>query len=108
MWYMEKCDIHCLVCNHQFRQSDVEVIEEWELPICDPCIEDMCSFKVKYDGDIDLLEFLTQEIKGVKCPGCLGSAIELDGITYGNPVLGHGRCIKCKKGWSLEIHISFV
>lgn len=108
MRYIETSNIHCLVCNHQFSQSDIGVMEEWELPICDPCIEEMCSFRVKYDGSRDLLEFLTQEIKGGKCPGCLKSAIELHGITYGSTVWGHARCSECSQGWSLEIHIEFV
>ncbi|MFS0688983.1 hypothetical protein AB1K89_07055 [Sporosarcina sp. 179-K 8C2 HS] len=108
MLNMEKSDVFCLVCNHQFSICDAGVIEEWELPICDPCIDDMCTFKVKYDGSDDLLEFLTQEIRGGKCPGCLKSAIELQGIRYGSTVWGDGRCSECKQGWSLEIHIEFV
>jgi len=107
MWN-QLSNVHCLVCNHHFSLSDASVIEESELPICEPCIQEMCSFKVKYDGSRDLLEFLTQEIKGGKCPGCLKLAIELQGITYDNPVWGHGRCGKCKQGWSLQIHIEFV
>lgn len=108
MWYLEKSDVYCLVCNHQFILLDVGVIEEWELPICESCIEDMCSFKVKYDGSRDLLEFLTQEIKGSKCAGCLKPELELIGIHYSDTVRGHGKCSECKQGWNLDIHIEFV
>ncbi|MFD1206616.1 hypothetical protein ACFQ38_16085 [Sporosarcina contaminans] len=108
MLNMEKSNVHCLVCDHQFIVCDAEVIEEWELPICDPCIKDMCSFRVKYDGSRDLLEFLTEEIKGSECPGCLKSGIELHGIRYDSTVWGHGLCSECKQGWNLEIHIEFA
>lgn len=35
MWNVEMGNVHCLLCNVQFSQSDVMVIEDWELPICD-------------------------------------------------------------------------
>lgn len=109
MWNVEMSNVHCLLCNVQFSQSDVMIMEaEDELPICDSCIEDMCSYRVQYDGSRDLLEFLIEEVKGGKCPACLKPAIELHGITYDSPVWGHGLCGECNEGWNLEIHIEFV
>ncbi|MDW0113746.1 hypothetical protein QT711_11160 [Sporosarcina saromensis] len=108
MWKFQLSDVNCLVCKTYFINWDVAVMEEGELPICELCIIDMCAVKVQYDGSQDLLEFLTNEVDGRTCPGCLESAIELHGISYGSTVWGDGRCRECNQGWSLEIHIEFV
>ncbi len=110
MWQseFEMSDVKCLRCNHQFSQSDVDVIEEWELPICDECIYAMYKIEVKYDGSEDLLDFLKMETNKYRCMHCYEGVFELDRIEYGNPVDAYVCCQSCGKDEEVEIYIEFI
>ena len=100
MWLseFEMSDVRCLRCDIQFSQSDVDVLEEWELPICDNCIYAMYKIEVKYDGSEDLLEFLKYEVKKCRCMHCYEGRLKLDRIVYGSPIDGYVHCQSCNEG----------
>lgn len=43
----------CLRCVIQFHPSDILVMEEWELPVCEECDAEEYHFQVDYDGEED-------------------------------------------------------
>lgn len=108
MWNIEKSNDRCLLCNVQFSQSDVEIMEKDDLPICDQCVCSLIEYHVKYDGNMDLLEFLKSEVYGRRCMNCLEPALVLDRIRFGKPVEGNVLCKECNKENDVYIHIVYI
>ncbi|KXH86922.1 hypothetical protein [Sporosarcina sp. HYO08] len=104
----EKNEVRCLNCNEHFSKSDVGVMEEGDLPICDECIYSMYKINVKYDGSMDLLEFLKKETRKCRCMHCYEGRLKLIRIEYGNPVDAYVICRNCGIDEEVEIHIEFI
>lgn len=76
----------CLRCSTPFSPSDILVMEDFELPVCDVCDAEEHHFKVDYDGNDDFNEFLTKEVGKKTCNNCIRKQYELVSIKFGNPV----------------------
>jgi hypothetical protein len=45
----------CLRCAVPFSPSDILVMEDFELPVCDVCDAEEYHFQVDYDGEEDFM-----------------------------------------------------
>lgn len=108
MFHEKTSNVCCLMCNNRFSYSDLLILEEGEMPVCDDCIDELTEVTVKYDGSKDLLEHLKFELKGSRCPFCYEEKANLDVIRYGSPVDAVMRCGNCGKGHIFDVHIEFT
>jgi len=100
----------CLSCGIPFHPSDILVMEEWEMPVCDVCDAEEYHFQVDYDGEEDFYEFLNKEIwkKEKICNTCIRGQYELVSLKFGNPVKAAVVCSTCKVEDKMAVYIRFV
>ena len=100
--------MNCLRCRVQFSPSDILVMEEWELPVCDICVAEEHYFQVEYDGNNDFNEFLNNEIKTKTCYHCLCEKYEMIKMKFGNPVKVEVICTGCRVEDKMTIYIKYI
>lgn len=98
----------CLKCDIPFSPSDILVMEDDELPVCDVCHAEEYHFLVDYDGNVDLFEFLGKEVSKKTCNECIRGQYELTSIKYGNPIRALVICPTCKTEDKMTIYTKFV
>ena len=100
--------MNCLRCGEPFSPSDITVMEEGELPVCDLCDAEEYHFQVDYDGGEEFYEFINKEIVKKTCYHCFQDKYELVNLTYGKPVKVRVKCSDCSTECGMAIYIKFV
>ena len=98
----------CLKCEVQFSPSDIMLMEDDELPICDACLAEEYHIQVAYDGSQDMLEFLKVSAAKYLCNKCLNDCLAIERIKYGNPVHAYVTCPSCHVDDEMKIYIRFI
>lgn len=98
----------CLSCGILFSPSDILVMEDWELPVCDSCDAKGQLFQVDYNGTHDFEEFLAKKVEEKTCRNCAREKYELLSMMFGNPVKAEVICWGCKVDERMTIYIRYV
>lgn len=101
--------MNCIVCKAPFSASDIEMIQVDNVKVCIDCEINTVELHVKYDGTKDLLEHLKEEVPArVICSACDALEVELEKISFGNPIEGYTRCKKCNVEDILYMYLEMV
>ena len=96
----------CMICETLFSPSDILVMEDDELPICEKCEWKEHYILVEYDGKEDLLDHLKIKVhKKRRCSYCDRGLVELHSIRFGNPIAAVVCCDDCKKEDKMNIYL---
>lgn len=74
--------MRCVGCNLKFSQSDIDVTEEGELPICDECASKHYHFQMFYDGKMDLFKYVEMRLPENLCVECYNGNLQLINMQF--------------------------
>ncbi|WP_186670494.1 hypothetical protein [Sporosarcina sp. BP05] len=99
----------CMICETPYGPSDILVMEDDELPVCDECELKRHYVLVEYDGKEDLLDHLKVQVYKTRlCLNCDRGRLELHSIKFGNPIAAVVCCDDCKKEDKMIIYLRMI